>query len=274
MELLTMAPRRSVRSLRSELPRGFCILHSAFCILKSRVRLLPCSLALSLLFFACNPNPSNYHEQMTVYSTLDPGLTHQVVVVDRTYRVDEPALDSAGVSGAIVRLWRENSLDTIAFVESTRVGFYRDTMPFSCVSPCSTYVLDVAWQGFHGSVSITVPDTFSFIRPVDSETLSVVQLPALVWSHSLRARQYRIRLTAPGGRDSLFRMPLVTQDTFMPVYPGMFDTLGWYGLHAYSLDDHLYAHNKPGFSMDTIGENVLANVGAHTVDSIRVFIRP
>ena len=269
-----MAPRRSVRSVRSELHRGFCILHSEICILKSRARLLPCSLALSLLLFACNSNPSNYREQMTVYATLDPGLAHQVVVVDRTYRVDEPAPDSAGVSGAVVKLWRENSLDTIAFVESTRVGFYRDTMPFPCVSPCSSYFLDVVWQDFHGTVSITVPDTFSFIRPVHNETLSVARLPALVWSHSLRARQYRIRLTAPGGRDSLFRMPLVTQDTFMPVYPGMFDTIGLYGLHLYALDDHLYRYNKPGSSMDPIGEDVLADVGAHTADSIRVFVRP
>ena len=89
--------------------RSFCILQSAFCILHSPFVLLPCSLALLLSFLACNPNPSNYREQMIVYTVLDPGLAHQVVVVDRTYRVDESAPDSIGVSGAIVKLWREGS---------------------------------------------------------------------------------------------------------------------------------------------------------------------
>jgi hypothetical protein len=231
-------------------------------------------LALLLSFLACNPDPSNYREQMTVYTTLDPGLAHQVVVVDRTYRVDEPAPDSAGVSGAVVRLWRVNSQDTIAFAESTRAGFYRDTMAAPCISPCSSYVLDVVWQGFHGTVSITVPGALNFIRPLHNETLSVALLPALVWSNSLNARQYRVRVTAPGRRDTLFPMPLVTQDTFLPVYPSMLDTSGWYGMHVYAMDDNLYRQYRRTAVMDTIGTDVLANVGAHCVDSIRVLIVP
>jgi len=229
--------------------------------------------AALLLFVGCNSNPDNYREQMIVYTTLNPGLAHQVVVVDRTYRVDEPAPESIGVSGAVVRLWREGSADTVAFPESTRVGFYRDTLTYPCVLPCSTYRLDVNWQGFHGTTTITAPDTFRFISPHAGETLSASNAPALVWRRSLYSAQYRIRLSGPPRRDSSFDLPIVTQDTFLLPYPGLFDTAGAFGLHIYALDRHLYSY-EAGASMDTIGENVLADIGAQTVDSIRVLVVP
>ncbi len=236
-------------------------------------RLLAYATMLLLLFVGCNSNPDNYREQMIVYTILDPGLAHQVVVVDRTYRVDEPAPDSIGVSGAIVKLWRAGSADTVAFPESTRVGFYRDTLSNRCVLPCSTYQLDVTWQGFHGSTTVTVPDTFRFVSPHAGDTLSAANPPVFVWRTSLHSAQYRLRLSGSSRRDSSFNLPLLTQDTFLLPFPGVFDTAGSFGLHIYALDSHLYGY-EIGASMDTIGEDVLADVGAQTVDSIRVLVVP
>ena len=236
-------------------------------------RPLACATVLLLLFVGCNSNPDNYREQMIVYTVLNPELAHQVVVVDRTYRVDEPAPESTGVSGAIVKLWREGSADTVAFPESSRVGFYRDTLSNRCVLPCSTYQLDVTWQGFHGSTTITVPDTFRFVSPHPGETLSASSPPVFVWRRSLYSSQYRLRLSGPPKRDSFFDLPLLTQDTFLLPFPGVFDTAGLFGLHIYALDRHLSDY-ETGASMDTIGENVLADVGAQTVDSIRVLVIP
>jgi hypothetical protein len=235
--------------------------------------LFACSVALLLLLLACNSNPSNYREQMIVYAVLNPGQAHQVVVVDRTYRVDEPAPESIGVAGAIVKLWREGSTDTVALPESTRTGFYRDTLPYPFVLPCSTYRLDVNWNGFHGAATITVPDTFRIISPYPGETLSASSPPAFVWRRSLCSAQYRLRLSRPQTPDSSFHLPLLTQDTFLPPLPGVFDTTGLIGIHIYALDSHLYGY-LIGADMDTIGENVLADIGAQSVDSIRVLVVP
>jgi hypothetical protein len=232
---------------------------------------------LLLIFVNCNSNPDNYREQMIVYTVLNPGLAHQVVVVDRTYPVDKPAPESVGVPGAIVKLWREGSTDTVALPESTRTGFYRDTLSYPCILPCSTYRLDVNWQGFHGTTTITVPDTFRFVSPYEGETLSASNPPAFVWRGSLHSAQYRLRLSGATTRDSSFNLPLLTQDTFLPPLPGVFDTTGSFGIHIYALDSHLYAYNESpliGAEMDTIGKDVLADVGAQSVDSIRVLVVP
>lgn len=252
---------------------AFCTLHSVIRNLKSSVILLACTLTLLLPSLACNSNPSNYREQMIVYTVLDPGMAHQVVVVDRTYPVDEPAPESVGVPGAAVKLWREGSTDTVALPESTRIGFYRDTLPYRCVLPCSIYRLDVNWQGFHGTATITVPDTFGFVSPHAGETLSASNPPAFVWRGSLGSAQYRLRLSGPQMQDSSFHLPLLTQDTFLAPLPGVFDTVGSFGIHIYALDSHLYGY-LIGAEMDTIGEDVLADIGAQTVDSIRVLVVP
>jgi hypothetical protein len=141
------------------------------------------------------------------------------------------------------------------------------------VQPCSTYRLDVNWQGFHGSTMITVPDTFRIISPHPGETLSAANPPPFVWRRSHYSSQYRLRLSGPARRDSFFDLPLLTQDTFLLPFPGVFDTSGSFGLHIYALDSHLYGY-ETGAGMDTIGEDVLADVGAQTVDSIRVLVQP
>jgi hypothetical protein len=224
-----------------------------------------------LPFLACNPNPSNYREQMTVYTTLDPGSSHQTVVVDRTYRVDQPTEDTSGVSGAVVRLWREGSEDTVLLPESSRQGFYNDTLPYPIILPCSTYRLDVVWQSFHGSALVTVPDTFNFTNPLRGDTLHLLGLPVFTWTPSRYSYAYLVIADNVG--DSAYRFPLITRDTWITPYPAIFDTIGSHRLRIYALDANRYRY-QTGSEMDTIGEDVLADIGAQTLDSTRVVVLP
>ena len=74
--------------------------------------LIAASALFVLLALSCEKDTSTYQERMIVYTTLDPRLAHQTVIVDRSYRVDESAPESVGVSGAIVKLWQAGSQDT------------------------------------------------------------------------------------------------------------------------------------------------------------------
>jgi hypothetical protein len=234
-----------------------------------------------LMALACDKDTSTYQERMIVYTTLDPRLSHQTVVVDRSYRVDESAPESVGVSGAIVKLWQEGSQDTALLADREHQGFYRDTLTPPFVHGCSTYRIAVQWQDFTGEDSVTIPDTFHITRPLPGETLSAMSLPVFTWTPSPSAASYLVYITPLNPRrrppfqqgGPAFSRPVRTSVESLDVRSlaqTLFDTTGVYRLRVYALDAHL--GRAEGSDLDTLGLNVLGNCGAQTADSLRFVI--
>jgi hypothetical protein len=238
----------------------------------------------AMLAMSCQKNPSTYQERMIVYTTLDPRLAHQTVIVDRSYSVDESAPESVGVPGAVVKLWQEGSSDTAWLEDSVRQGFYQDTLASPVVTGCSTYRLAVQWQGFSGEDSVTVPDTFHITRPLSGDTLDTTSLPTFTWTPSRSAVSYLVYITAlnprqrpsrrPGGQ--VFRRPIQTAVDSLDIRSlaqSIFDTTGVYRLMVYALDSHLDQAETKGSDLDSIGFNALGNCGAQASDSLRFVLR-
>jgi hypothetical protein len=237
-----------------------------------------------LLALSCEKDTSTYQERMIVYTTLDPRLAHQSVIVDRSYRVDESAPESVGVPGAVVKLWQEGSTDTARLNDTERQGFYQDTLTAPFIFGCSTYRLAVQWQGFFGQDSVTVPDTFHITRPLPGDTLDTTSLPTFAWTPSKCAVSYLVYITAlnprqrsprrPGG--PVFRRPIQTAADSLDIRSlaqSIFDTTGVYRLRVYALDSHLDQAQTQGSDLDSIGLNALGNCGAQASDSIRFVLR-
>jgi len=242
--------------------------------------------AFLLLTAACEKDTSTYQERMIFYTALDPSLAHQTVIVDRSYRVDESAPESAGVAGASVRLWRQGADDTLYLDDRDRQGFYQDTLAAFAVQGNCTYCVSVQWQDYAGKDSVTVPDTFRVTRPAASETLSLSNLPAFTWTASAGAAAYVVYMSAlnprrsgppgrPGESGRQFARPIRTSAESLDLRSQaqtIFDTTGIYRLRVYAVDSHL--GQGDGGDLDTIGSDVLASCGALTADSLRFVLLP
>lgn len=264
---------------------SLCNRHSTFVIRYSAMAgwLIAFGVLFVLLALSCQKNSSTYQERMIVYTTLDPRLAHQTVIVDRSYSVDESAPESVGVSGAIVKLWQEGSPDTAQLEDIERRGFYQDTLTVPAIQGCSTYRIAVQWQSFSGEDSVTVPDTFHITRPLPGDTLDTTSLPTFTWTPSKSAVSYLAYITALNPRQwspfhqerPLSRPIRSTADSLdiRSLAQTIFDTTGVYRLRVYALDAHLDQAETQGSDLDSIGLNTLGNCGAQASDSLRFVLR-
>jgi hypothetical protein len=269
----------------------------------SRILLAVSSLLPGIFIPACAPlHEDSAKERLVVCAMLDQRRPHQTIVVDKSYSPDSVAPETVGVRGARVKLWRENSTDTVYMVDSSgarfRPGFYQDTLTGHPLLPCSAYRFRVEWRHpisgreYSGQAGITVPDTFRVTSPTPGETLSLVVMrsasgetlgfqfesPVFTWRLSRTASAYLMAIGhLPWLEDSsLFWIPIVTTDTFedlIPVFPGVFEDTGRYRVKIFAWDRHTYEQyitlNQP--AMDSIGAEVWAVLGAQTVDSVEVY---
>jgi hypothetical protein len=256
--------------------------HAIHKTLRSDAWLIAAGALFVLLALSCEKDTSTYQERMIVYTTLDPRLAHQTVIVDRSYRVDESAPESVGVSGAIVKLWQAGSQDTARLEDLERRGFYRDTLTPPVIHGCSMYRVAVQWQDFTGEDSVTVPDTFHITRPLPGETLDTTSLPTFTWTLSQSAASYVVYITAlnprrrppfqGGGPVSRPIRTAVNSLDVRSLVQTFFDTSGVYRLRVYALDAHL-DQAQTGSDLDSIGLNALGNCGAQASDSLRFVLR-
>jgi len=235
-----------------------------------------------LLVVSCQPETSNYKEQLYVYATLMPDLGYQSVIVDRTRSVDEPTPDSLefGVSGATVTLRRFGADDSLILTESPdTTGLYHDYDATSrpWIRACSTYQLSVScavgeesFPRLDGEKRIRVPGQFSITRPRFGESFSDTNLPVFSWQHSDGAAGYRVYAvdTLYRKRGFLRRLPVATTDTLIdiqPFYQGLFDSTSAYIIRVFALDSNLVRLERG--AVDTIGPDILAVIGAQAVAS-------
>jgi hypothetical protein len=239
-----------------------------------------------LLLTGCNQDVSGYREMIYVFAVLNPGLRQQTVIVDRSHSVDENLPDSMhAASGAEVKLWRENSSDTVVLGDQGRQGFYTDSLvpgrPW--VFPCSSYRLSVRLDSFYGATRIAVPGAFAITVPRAGETLhdpmgpdDTISIPVFRWGRSSRAARYRV-LAVPHPapkEEAMFTFPVVVSDTFAdvrPYYRMMFDSTGFYTIKVFASDSGRAGLHMQENRVDTIGQNVLADCGARVIDSTLVF---
>jgi hypothetical protein len=231
---------------------------------------------------ACQPARNSYRQRLVVYTTLDPGLSLQTVVIDRTFSVAESVPDSlTGLGGALVKLRRINSGDSVVLSDSGQQGFYRDYhAPYHpWALPCSTYELSVARDSYVGSAIIHLPDTFSITRPVSGETISDLHVPPFSWRQSKGAGGYQLySIDLTHRRRNGIYAPIVVSETTIvlgPLYQALFDSTGLYRIKVYATGKFQSRRENP--APDTIGPDVLGFIGSQSCDSTVVLyqrVRP
>lgn len=230
-----------------------------------------------LVLISCHSNKlsEEHQKQLVVFSVLSPNLSPQTVIVDRTYGIADTIPDTTGISGATVLIWNKELFDTIRFIESDTPGFYHDNIDMRWVKPLYTYHLLVAFDGDTVQATTTVPDTFRFLRPVDSETLHTRTLPIFTWTKSKGSKSYFL---CPFKADTTdtdgFVLPLITTDTFidMSLYKdAYFDSTRFYRIKNFSIDENRYQYEIGAPRLDTLGDGV-GHFGSQTFDTVRVYI--
>lgn len=179
--------------------------------------------------------------------------------------------------GATVVFSRTGSTDSVVLYDSDSMpGYYVDTVLSTrpWVFPCSSYQMRVNYQTFSGQARIQVPGLFYMTRPYNLDTLTDTTMAYFAWRQSAGAAAYALYVLKPNWQKLHFHIPVITFDTAVnmrPLYQGLFDSTGLYTVKVFALDSALA--NQQGSGLDTIGTDVLGQVGAQTIDQIRVYYR-
>lgn len=117
----------------------------------------------------CNDNViDEYEPQLSVFTVFSNTQVVQEIIVDRTYRIDEPA--GPVIDDAIVVLSTSGRVDTLEFSYSSERYL---TAPFNLM-PGDTYDLMVAKDDFDTlHAATTVPAAFTIFFPVFGDTLTL-----------------------------------------------------------------------------------------------------
>ncbi len=132
------------------------------------IRLSLIVLLVAVMLLNCGRNELEFEPKLNVFCILRNDTGIQRVIVDRTYRMDEPA--HYDLEDAQVMLSGNELCDTLVQIfDSAGIFNTRDSFP---ISSGKEYCLQVSAKGFDTVVGTTViPDAFLIISPGNGDTV-------------------------------------------------------------------------------------------------------
>lgn len=167
-----------------------------------------------------------YDPQLNIYAVLLSDHVSQSVIVDRTYKMDEPA--GPMIDDALVVLSSWSSVDTLTFDQGSNAYWAYNVI----LQPLSEYNLTVWREGFdtvHAQTSVPGPFTIVYPQHYDTVTFSdtivlTTSEQAVVYAVSF-GDEFDMFFDAPDTTESLVRIPL--SHVFSGWSPGNFFCRIW-----------------------------------------------
>jgi hypothetical protein len=210
-----------------------------------------------------------YDPQLNIYSVLHSDHVSQSVIVDRTYRMDEPAGDFIDDALVILSSWA--SVDTLTFDQGSNAYWAYNVV----VQPLSEYSLTVARDGFDTvHAHTTVPGPFTIIYPQHYDTVTFNDTIVLTISDSAAVYgvsfgdEFGMFFEVPDTTDSLMLLPLA--QVFSGWSPGNFFCRIWVA----ACDSNFY-HYYEAFDHDPEKTGVTGGVGLFGslwIESVDMFV--
>jgi len=167
-----------------------------------------------------------YDPQLNIYSVLLSDHVSQSVIVDRTYKMDEPT--GPYIDDALVVLSSWSSIDTLTFDDGSNAYWAYNVI----VQPLSEYSLTVWRDGFDTVHARTrVPGPFTIVYPEHYDTVTFNDTIVLTTSDSAAVYavsfgdEFGMFFEIPDTSDSLMRIPL--SHVFAGWSPGNFFCRIW-----------------------------------------------
>lgn len=197
---------------------------------------------LFIILISCEKSPfEEYEPQLNIFCLLQcPSLGYTTVIVDQTYRMDEPS--NGYIDDALVILAGPNSVDTLQFLPEDSVYY----SPYSLIRPEETYQLTVIKQGFDTVIAQTkTPGSFSIVYPHSNDTLTISDTIILTKSsgapyyhgYFTDVNDYKIPFWyVPDTLDTLVRIPIPFYLTFAHS--------GYYRIKILACDENYYQYSQ------------------------------
>jgi sulfur relay (sulfurtransferase) DsrF/TusC family protein len=181
------------------------------------LRVSGCVIAIlaALITLSCEQTAVDvYDPVLNIYCVLEGDKQVHEVLVDRSYKMDEP--DMLFVDDAMVVLSGCGETDTLLFADSS-CTYFSDPIT---IQAGSTYTLTVTKEGFDTLLgTTTIPDRFDILFPHDGDTLTLLDTLSFV-------------------RDTVtFLFTISVPEVFFTYMAAWFDTDSIIGVPLYALFD-------------------------------------
>lgn len=200
-------------------------------------------IVLFIILISCEKSLyEEYEPELNIFCLLEcPSLGYTTVIVDRTYRMDEPS--DGYIDDALVILSGPNSVDTLQFIPEDST--YHHVHPF-WIRPEKTYQLTVIKQGFDTVIAQTkTPGNFNIVYPQSLDTLTLSD--TIILTKSSGAPYYCGNFTdenaykipfwyVPDTLDTLVRIPIPFYLTFAQS--------GYYRIEILACDENYYQYSQ------------------------------
>ncbi len=206
---------------------------------------------LFIILISCEKSLfEEYEPQLNIFCLLNCyPFRHATVIVDQTYRMDEPSGEY--IDDALVILSGPNSVDTLQF--SPERGTYRSVYEL-WIEPEKIYQLTVIKQGFDTVIAQTkTPGNFNIVYPQYHDTLTISD--SIILTKSSGAPYYHGYFTnendykipfwyVPDTLDSLVRIPIPFYLTFAQS--------GYYTIEILACDENYYQYSQFNPDQDSV----------------------
>lgn len=191
-----------------------------------------------------------YEPQLNVFCLLECVPYHYItVIVDRTYRMDEPS--DGYIDDALVILSGPNSVDTLQFIPEDSA--YHTVHAF-WIKPEKTYQLTVIKEGFDTVIAHTkTPGNFNIVYPQRRDTLTLSDTIILTkssgapyyYGYFTDENDYKIPFWyVPDTLDTLVRIPIPFYLTFAHS--------GYYTIEILACDENYYQYSQFNPDQDSV----------------------
>lgn len=195
---------------------------------------------LFIILISCEKSLfEEYEPELNIFCLLECPSLHYTVIVDRTYRMNEPSNEY--IEDALVILSGPNSVDTLQFIG----GKYYPVHSF-WIEPEKRYQLTVIKEGFDTVIAQTkTPGNFSIVYPQLRDTLTISDTIILTKSSGASyycgyftdENDYKIPFWyVPDTLDSLVRIPIPFYLTFAQS--------GYYTIEILACDENYYQYSQ------------------------------
>ncbi len=226
---------------------------------------------LFIILISCEKSLfEEYEPELNIFCLLECPSLHYTVIVDRTYKMDEPSDEY--IDDALVILSGPNSVDTLQFIG----GKYHPIHSF-WIEPEKTYQLTVMKEGFDTVIAQTkTPGNFNIVYPQFLDTLTISDTIILTkssgapyyYGYFTDENDYKIPFWyVPDTLDSLVRIPIPFYLTFAQS--------GYYRIEILACDENYYQYSQFKPEQDSVLQaGITGGVGvfaSYQYRSVRVY---
>lgn len=224
-----------------------------------------------LIIISCGKVAEEYEPELNAFCILDNNLSHQKVIVERTYRMDE--FEKYDLEDVRVILSGNGLCDTLVqLYDSIGIFITKDTFP---INSGVNYYLEVCARGLDTLTGSTcTPDSFVILKPQSQDTVSFDDTLIIKknQAHELYFLSYTYEDTTGVKGISIFSRD--SHELKIPFYEICWFSEGKYLLRISLVDSNSYYYDDKGDSVPRCGvSGGVGLFGSMWTESLVVYLK-